>query len=94
MYLTNRTIGHEKNLSRTTVEFSSLEILKSIVTLFLRHMLCFKTTLILSLYNGLHHAEAYTIKSLLVLYSESLKADVSINWKSRKEAFVNNSSGT
>lgn len=93
-YLTNRTIEHGKNLPRTTAELPSLEILKSIVTVFLRHMLYFKTTLICSPYNGLHHAEAYTIKSLLVLYSESLKTDVSINWKSRKEAFVNNSSDT
>lgn len=94
MYLTNRTIEHEKNLPRTTVYFPSLEILKSVVTVFLRHMLYFKTTLIHILYNGLHHAEAYTIKPLLVLYSESLKADVSINWKSRKEAFDNKSSST
>lgn len=94
MYLTNRTIEHEKNLPRTTVDIPSLEIFKSIATVFLRHMLFFKTTLIHSVYNGLHHAEAYTVKPLLVLYTESLKADVSINWKSRKEAFDNKSSGT
>lgn len=97
MYLKNGTIEHEKNFSRTTVDFPSLEILKSLVSVFLRHMLYFKTTLIGSLYNDLHHAEWHascTVKSLLVLYSESLKADVSINWKSRKEAFVNNSNRT
>lgn len=95
MYLKNRTVECEKNFPRTTVDFPSLEIFKSMVTVFLRHMLYFKTTLIGSLYNDLPHAEWHvscSVKSLIVLYFESVKADVSINWKSLKEAFVNNSS--
>lgn len=41
-----------------SVDFPSVEILKSIVAVFLRHSLYFKQALIHSLYNSLYHTEA------------------------------------